>query len=68
MSSTPHAELYHFESKTRGLDDTPEKQHRFEFEINWFLRKWGTLLEAGDPFYNPNLTLQREDLSLRFAS
>lgn len=62
---TPHAELFHFESKTRGHDDTPEKIHRFEYEINWFLRKWGTLLESGDPFYNRNLTLQREDFSLK---
>ncbi len=61
---TPHAELYHKESVSRGYEDTPEKQARLEREAMFMQRKWGAALE-NDPFYSPNLTLEREDFSLR---
>lgn len=62
---TPYAELYHYESKSRGLEDTKEKQARFQGEINRFKSKWNKELEQGDPYYNVNLTLAREDFSYR---
>lgn len=62
---TPYAELYHYESKSRGLEDTPEKKKRFEGEVRRFQERWKKELEAGDPYYNPNLTLDREDFSLK---
>ncbi len=62
---TPHAELYHYESKSRGLEDTPEKQFRFDKEVRRFQEKWGKELEKGDPFYNPNLSVTEGDCSLR---
>ena len=62
---TPHAELYHHESKTRGYEDTPEKLKRFYKEIELFKQKWGNILEKGDPYYSPNLTLDKEDFSIR---
>lgn len=62
---TPYAELYHYESKSRGLDDTPEKQKRFEGEVKRFQERWAKELQAGDPYYNPNFTLDREDFSLK---
>lgn len=55
---TPFAELYHHESKSRGADNTPEKQERFVSEIKEFETRWATQLEAGDPYYNPNLSLE----------
>lgn len=58
---TPYAEAYHHESLSRGLDDTPEKKSRFASEVERFREKWGKELEAGDPYYNPNLTLTRSD-------
>ncbi len=61
---TPFAELYHHESKTRGAEDTPSKQARFLREIEYFRRKWKDFLDRGDPYYNINLTLNREDFSL----
>lgn len=64
---TPYAELYHYESLSRGKDDTPEKQARFESEVALFRRKWGAELTAGDPYYNPNLTLAKSDFSLKHA-
>lgn len=62
---TPYAELYHYESKTRGYDDKPEKKKRFFEEALQFKSRWAKELEAGDPYYNPNFTLDREDFSLR---
>ncbi|MGI5958087.1 MAG: glycosyltransferase family 2 protein [Massiliimalia sp.] len=61
---TPYAELYHHESISRGQEDTPEKVRRFQSEIFRFKDKWKDVLEHGDPYYNPNLTLDREDFSL----
>lgn len=61
---TPYAELYHHESKTRGFEDNPDKQARFNKETEYFKQKWSTILEQGDKYYNPNLTLDREDFSL----
>lgn len=57
-------EAYHYESKSRGDDNTKSKQKRFIKEINYMKEKWPDYLKA-DPFYSPNLTLDREDFSLR---
>lgn len=62
---TPYSEAYHYESISRGYEDTPEKQARFNGEIIRFKTRWGKQLEEGDPYYNPNLTLEREDFSLK---
>ena len=61
----PRAELYHYESASRGYENTPEKFLRFESEIENMKKRWGHLLKA-DPFYNPNLTLITEDFSFAF--
>lgn len=61
----PYVELYHYESKSRGLEDTPEKVARFAGEIDIFKSKWEGELKKGDPYYNPNLSLKRADYSLR---
>ena len=61
----PYAELYHYESKSRGLENTQEKIERFNREMAWFLDRWGEQVKAGDPYYNPNLTLDKADFSLR---
>lgn len=62
---TPFAELYHHESKSRGSENTPEKVARFNSEVARFEERWGAQLEKGDPYYNPNLTLEREDFGLK---
>ena len=58
---TPFAELYHYESLSRGAEDTPEKQERFNSEIELFRGRWGESLKKGDPYYNPNLSLDGAD-------
>lgn len=60
---SPYVEMYHYESKSRGKDDTKEKSARFESEIKTFHNEWG--LWVRDPYYNDNLTLDKEDFSLR---
>ena len=62
---TPYAELYHYESKSRGYEDTPEKQERFEREVLLFQKTWEKELLTGDPYYNSNLNLDAEDFSQR---
>lgn len=61
----PYVELYHYESKTRGKEDTPEKVRRFQSEIEYMRGRWITILKEGDPYYNPNLSLKKWNYSLK---
>lgn len=62
---TPFAELYHYESISRGLDTEGEKAERYNKESEHFREKWKEKLEAGDPYFNPNFSLDKPDFSLR---
>jgi hypothetical protein len=59
----PHVKLYHYESKSRGYEDTPEKKARFNKEVKYMQSKWKDIIKH-DPCYNPNLTREREDFSI----
>ena len=61
----PYACFHHYESKSRGAENTKKKQVRFAKEIALFLERYSDLLRKGDPYYNPNLTLLKTDYSLR---
>jgi glycosyltransferase involved in cell wall biosynthesis len=61
---TPFAELYHYESISRGYEDSPEKKARFYKETKFLVKKWGEKIST-DPYYNENLTHSREDFSIR---
>lgn len=61
----PYAQLYHYESKSRGLEDSPKKQERYYKEMKYFVTKWKAFMDKGDPYYNPNLTLSKADFSLK---
>ena len=61
----PNVQMYHYESKSRGYEETKEQITRFKREIKRFRDKWSSVLEAGDPYYSPNLTLDRGDCSPR---
>ena len=61
----PFVELFHYESKTRGDDNTPENLERFQGEIALFLEKWKDKLAAGDEYYNPNLSLESDQYDLK---
>lgn len=56
---------HHYESKSRGLENTPEKEARFRRETALFQDRWKEILAEGDPYYNPNLSLIRQDFSLK---
>ena len=62
---TPFAELYHYESESRGYDLHGENAVRYNEEAARFRERWKTLLDQGDPYYNPNFTLERSDYSLK---
>ncbi|HIW22220.1 MAG TPA: glycosyltransferase family 2 protein [Candidatus Dorea intestinavium] len=55
---------YHYESKSRGYEDTPEKIKRFQGEIGKFQEKWQKVLDAGDPYYNANFDLNQAPFTL----
>ncbi len=60
----PYVEAYHYESKSRGQEDSEEKLRRFQSEIEYMRTEWNDILRYGDPYYNPNLTRIRSDYSL----
>ena len=62
---TPFARLFHYESKTRGYEDTPEKLERFNGEIKLIESKWKDELEKGDTYFNPNLDLFSEQCEIK---
>lgn len=64
---TPHAELYHLESASRGDDLAPEKIDRFTREVEYMHSRWGDVL-GKDPYYNPNFTFSSEDFAFAFPS
>lgn len=57
----PYCELYHYESKSRGFEDTKSKKKRFKQEVELFRSKWKKVIDEGDPYYNPNFSLDRSD-------
>lgn len=61
----PYVEAYHYESKSRGEEDTRDKVHRFGNEIEVFRTKWIEILKNGDPYYNPNLSLKKTNYALK---
>ncbi len=56
----PFVEFWHYESKSRGQENTPAKIKRFQGEISTFEQRWGNILDEGDPYYNINLSLDTE--------
>jgi len=58
---TPFSEWYHYESKSRGYDDTPEKAVRLQTETDIFMSKWKDVIKGGDPYYSPNFNQQSAD-------
>lgn len=62
---TPYAKLFHYESLSRGYEDTPEKQKRFTQEVRIIRERWSEVIDKGDPYYNENLTIGSEDFSIQ---
>ncbi len=62
---TPFSRLYHYESISRGFENSSGKRERFIRELKYMQERWHDELKKGDPYYNPNLSLQREDFSLK---
>ena len=60
---TPFAQLYHYESKSRGLDENPVKRKTLHLGGGALPEAWAKQLAAGDPCMNPNFDLMKEDFS-----
>lgn len=65
---TPLAELYHFESLTRGAAPTAERLAHLQQAGRRFQEKWAGVFRDGDPYYNPNLSLKAGGYELRLDS
>ncbi len=65
---TPFAELYHYESASRGSDVQGANAARYDAEAELFRTTWKEVLEKGDPYYNPNFSLDHSDYTLRLDS
>ncbi len=63
---TPFAELYHFESKSRGLDEAPGKAERYQQECDRFRARYREVIDQGDPYYNPNFSLDSSMFMLKY--
>ncbi len=61
----PYVQFTHYESKSRGFEDTPEKKKRFQSEVDRFHDKWQSVLDKGDPYYNKNLRLDNDQCAIR---
>ena len=61
----PYIQFIHYESKSRGFEDTPEKQERFKSEVKRFQKKWQSVLDKGDPYYNINLRLDNDQCAIK---
>jgi O-antigen biosynthesis protein len=62
---TPYAELYHYESLSRGYEDTQEKSEQSAREFRYMREKWGEKIDKGDPYYNSNLSLRYDDFRIK---
>ena len=62
---TPFAELFHYESASRGSDMQGDNAERYNKESEYFRKKWADVLKQGDPYYNPNFSLDRSDFALK---
>ncbi len=62
---TPFAELYHYESISRGSDDKGANLERYNKEAGHFRERWRDVINAGDPYFNPNFSLDHSDFRLR---
>ncbi len=63
----PHVSLYHHESKSRGVEDTGEKQRRFQQELQTMKQRWWNVIEV-DPYYNIHLSREKDDFSFRVVT
>ncbi len=61
----PFAMLHHYEYKSRGVENTPQKLARYNREVDLFTTRYAQMISEGDPYYNPNLTRRYQDFSLR---
>jgi GT2 family glycosyltransferase len=70
---TPYAELFHYESRSRGSDVSAESEkerenaERYNRECEYFKNKWKEVLEKGDPYFNPNFSLDHSNFVLKAA-
>ena len=60
----PYAELYYYGSKETAIP-TADPKFRDNKDAKLLMEKWKETITSKDPYYNPNLTLEKMDFSLK---
>ena len=66
ITYNPYIEAYHYESQSRGYEDTEEKQKRLKKEENKLKKKWKKYFDVTDKYYNPNLRTDVPNMRIKF--
>ena len=66
ITYNPYIEAYHYESKSRGYEDTEEKQRRLKKEENKLKKKWKKYFDVTDKYYSPNLRTDVPNMRIKF--
>ena len=64
---TPYTQLYHYVSLNKGFGKFSKNEKKFEGETMIMRKRWGQVIEKGDPYYNINLTTEKEDFSIKLS-
>ncbi len=64
---TPFAEATHYESASRDSYEKDAAGERFKNECQHFKDRWQEVIDKGDPYYNPNFSLNVSDYSLKIV-
>jgi GT2 family glycosyltransferase len=62
---TPYSQMYCRSPGVCGYEDARDKTMKYAKDIALFKERWAEELAAGDPYYNPNLTLEDSDFSIK---
>ena len=66
ITYNPYIEAYHYESQSRGYEDTEEKQKRLKKEENKLKKKWKKYFDVTDKYYSPNLRTDVPNMRIKF--
>lgn len=66
ITYNPYIEAYHYESQSRGYEDTEEKQKRLKKEESKLKKKWKKYFDVTDKYYSPNLRTDVPNMRIKF--
>lgn len=64
ITYNPYIEAYHFESKSRGYDNTEEKKERLKKEEEKLKSKWKKYFNNTDKYFSPNFRVDVPNMKI----